>query len=86
MEQTRTLLISGASRGIGRAIAERALAEGHRLSLGLRDPDALPEGPLREAARQRGDRLVVHPYDARDQPRRRPGWRRRWPTSARSTG
>ncbi|WP_094584038.1 SDR family NAD(P)-dependent oxidoreductase [Synechococcus sp. BO 8801] len=66
MEQTRTLLISGASRGIGRAIAERALAEGHRLSLGLRDPAALAEGPLREAARQGGHRVVVHPYDARD--------------------
>ncbi|MGA0997458.1 MAG: short-chain dehydrogenase, partial [Vulcanococcus sp.] len=32
----RTLLISGASRGIGRAMAERLLAGGHRLSLGLR--------------------------------------------------
>lgn len=66
MEQPRTLLISGASRGIGRAIAERALAEGHRLSLGLRDPAALPQGPLRQAANRRSDRLFVHPYEARD--------------------
>ncbi|KAF0652867.1 short-chain alcohol dehydrogenase [Cyanobium sp. Copco_Reservoir_LC18] len=66
MEQPRTLLISGASRGIGRAIAEQALAEGHRLSLGLRDPDALPEGPLRQAANRRSERVLVHPYEARD--------------------
>ena len=37
----RTLLISGASRGIGRSIAERLLADGHRLSLGLRNQQAL---------------------------------------------
>jgi NAD(P)-dependent dehydrogenase (short-subunit alcohol dehydrogenase family) len=66
MEQPRTLLISGASRGIGLAIAERALTEGHRLSLGLRDPAALPEGRLQEAARRRDDRVLLHPYDARD--------------------
>jgi NAD(P)-dependent dehydrogenase (short-subunit alcohol dehydrogenase family) len=34
----RTVLISGAGRGIGRAIAERLIADGHRVSLGLRDP------------------------------------------------
>ncbi|MFZ9317583.1 MAG: SDR family NAD(P)-dependent oxidoreductase [Vulcanococcus sp.] len=37
----RTVLISGASRGIGRAMAERLLAEGHQLSLGVRDPSSL---------------------------------------------
>ena len=66
MEQHRTLLISGASRGIGRAIAERALAEGHRLSLGVRDPAALPAGPLLEAARKSPERVLLHPYDACD--------------------
>jgi NAD(P)-dependent dehydrogenase (short-subunit alcohol dehydrogenase family) len=66
MEQHRTLLISGASRGIGRAIAERALAEGHRLSLGVRDPAGLPAGPLLEAARKSPERVLLHPYDAGD--------------------
>ena len=37
----RTVLLTGASRGIGRSIARRLLNDGHRLSLGLRDPEAL---------------------------------------------
>ena len=37
----RTIVITGASRGIGRSIAERLLRDGHRLSLGLRQPDQL---------------------------------------------
>ena len=37
----RTVLISGASRGIGRAVAEQLLARGHRLCLGLRNPAQL---------------------------------------------
>ena len=37
----RTVLISGASRGIGRAVAEQLLARGHRLCLGLRNPARL---------------------------------------------
>jgi len=64
--QPRILLISGASRGIGRAIAERALADGHRLSLGVRDPAGLPQGPLLEAARLRPDRMLLQAYDAGD--------------------
>ena len=59
----RTLLISGASRGIGRSIAERLLADGHRLSLGLRNPQALA-GTALDPAVAGADRVLLHPYDA----------------------
>ena len=55
----RTLLISGASRGIGRAIATVLAAEGHCLSLGVRTPKAL-EGTSLEPSPQ----VLVHPYEA----------------------
>ena len=61
----RTLLISGASRGIGRAIAERLLADGHRLSLGLRNPQALA-GTALDPAVAGADRVLLYPYDAED--------------------
>lgn len=57
----RTLLISGATRGIGRAIAQRALADGHRLSLGARHPADLDGTELAPGAR-----VLVHPYEASD--------------------
>ena len=59
----RTLLISGASRGIGRAMAERLLSDGHRLSLGLRNPGDLKGSPL-DPERAGADRVLLHPYDA----------------------
>ena len=66
----RTVLISGASRGIGRAIAERLLTDGHRLSLGVRDPQVLSGtalDPERAGVDQLGQpRLLVHPYNAED--------------------
>jgi NAD(P)-dependent dehydrogenase (short-subunit alcohol dehydrogenase family) len=61
----RTVMVSGASRGIGRAITERLLADGHRVSAGVRNPDALLAAP--EAARLRAqvpDRLLIQPYEA----------------------
>ncbi len=37
----RVIMVSGASRGIGRAIAQRLIDDGYGVSLGVRDPDAL---------------------------------------------
>jgi NAD(P)-dependent dehydrogenase (short-subunit alcohol dehydrogenase family) len=66
----RSVLISGASRGIGRAIAERLLTDGHRLSLGVRDPQVLRGtalDPERAGVDEQGEpRLLVHPYNAED--------------------
>ena len=56
----RTVLLTGASRGIGRSIAKRLLNDGHRLSLGLRDPEAL-RGTEFDV-----DHVVHHAYDASD--------------------
>ena len=56
----RTVLLTGASRGIGRSIAKRLLNDGHRLSLGLRDPEALSGTELD------ADDVVHYPYDASD--------------------
>ena len=66
----RTILISGASRGIGRAIAERLLVDGHRLSLGMRNTAALAGTPLDPAHvgvdQQGKPRVLLHPYKAED--------------------
>ncbi len=58
----RVIMVSGASRGIGRAIAERLHDKGYALSLGSRDPEALG-GAL---ARRAGDRLLCSRYVAED--------------------
>lgn len=39
----RVVMISGASRGMGRAVADRLLASGFKISGGMRDPSKLPE-------------------------------------------
>jgi len=58
------VFITGASRGIGRALAERLAARGAILGLCARSADALQE--LREALP--GDHHTVHPCDVSDQP------------------
>ncbi len=52
----RIVMVSGASRGIGRAVVERLLSSGFRVSAGLRDPGRLAES----------ERLMTHRYDAED--------------------
>ncbi len=61
----RTILISGASRGIGRAIAEQALADGHKLSLGVRNIESL-KGTLLDPEVTGKDKIMLHKYDAKD--------------------
>ena len=57
----RVAMISGASRGIGLAIAREMARRGHALSLGVRRPSAVPE-ELHAAA----GGCLVHAYDASD--------------------
>ena len=57
---TKTILVSGSSRGIGRSIAERLLSDGYQLSLGVRNPEAL-NGTCFDC-----DQVLCHPYEAKD--------------------
>jgi NADP-dependent 3-hydroxy acid dehydrogenase YdfG len=52
----RIVMVSGASRGIGRAVVDRLLASGFRVSAGLRDPGRL----------QQSENLMTYRYDAED--------------------
>ena len=58
----RVVMISGANRGIGAAIARRLAADGHRLSLGARRLDALAE----HAPDVDADRLMLSYHEAYD--------------------
>jgi NAD(P)-dependent dehydrogenase (short-subunit alcohol dehydrogenase family) len=58
----RVIMISGANRGIGGAIARTLHDRGYRLSLGVRDPAALETmGSAFDPAR-----VLLQPYEARD--------------------
>jgi len=52
----RIVMVSGASRGIGRTVVDRLLKSGFRVSAGLRDPSRLKES----------EKLMTHRYDAED--------------------
>lgn len=56
----RVIMVSGGSRGIGRAIVEQLHARGYSVSVGVRDPKSL-EKSLADLA---GPRLLVGHYDA----------------------
>ena len=58
----RTVMISGANRGIGRSIARRLHADGYGVSVGGRDLDGLAEAMDGLDA----DRVLVSPFDATD--------------------
>ena len=58
----RTILISGASRGIGKAIAIQALKEGNKVSLGIRDPEVLKDSIL-DPNISGSDRVLINTYD-----------------------
>ncbi len=63
--QGRVVMVSGANRGIGRAIAEALHARGYKLSLGARKPETLTDFA--------GDDVLVHEYDA-EQPDTATAW------------
>ena len=61
----RKILITGASRGIGKAIALKLLKEGHSLSLGVRNVEDLINTDL-DPKLNNPKRLIVNKYDATD--------------------
>ena len=59
----RKILISGASRGIGKAIALKLLKEGHSISLGVRKKESLINTPL-DPKYNNPKNLFIHSYNA----------------------
>jgi NADP-dependent 3-hydroxy acid dehydrogenase YdfG len=58
----RVIMISGASRGIGRAVAALLHEKGYSVSLGVRDPEAVE----RSLSQHDGDRTLCCCFDAED--------------------
>ncbi len=64
MLESRTVLVAGAGRGLGREVAEVALREGARVVLGARSSEAL--SALAAALDPSGDRVLAHRLDVTD--------------------
>ncbi len=59
----RTILISGASRGIGLNIAHKELKEGNRISVGIRDLESLKGSAIDPKKWPKG-KIIINHYDA----------------------
>ena len=61
----RKIIITGASRGIGKAIALKLIKDGHSISIGVRRKEALINTPL-DPKLNNPEKYIVHTYDAID--------------------
>mgnify|MGYP001121511516 FL=1 len=61
----RTIIISGASSGIGLNIAHRELKNGNRISIGLRDLESI-NGSIIDPSKWPKEKLLINKYDALD--------------------
>ena len=61
----RTILISGANRGIGLNIAYRELKDGNRISVGIRDIESI-KGSIIDPNKWPEGKIIINKYDALD--------------------
>jgi len=61
----RTILISGANRGIGLSIAHKVLKNGNRISVGIREPESL-KGSVIDPIKWPLGKIIINKYDALD--------------------
>ena len=61
----RTILISGANRGIGLNIAHKELKAGNRISIGLRDLESV-KGSVIDPNNWPNEKILINKYDALD--------------------